>query len=177
LLAIQTSDCKVSTLSQAQRESHLGINLLTRTLDSSQINPSSTPAHRTSASMFYSTLLIATSALAGLVSAQNYSTSGPLSIVPSSVDYDLRLSWCRAQTNSCPQICGGQAYPNSCDAVSVTNISGIGHLTDPHNRPRSTTPARVPTAPRQTSRAMTRQFRPSSARSGRPTALTLILTI
>jgi len=68
--------------------------------------------------MFYSTLLVAATAFTGFVSAQNYSTSGAISITPSSVDYDTRLSWCRAQTNSCPQICGGTASPNTCDAVS-----------------------------------------------------------
>ena len=70
--------------------------------------------------MFYSTVLLAATALTGLVSAQNYSTSGPLSITPSSVDYNTRLAWCRAQTNSCPQICGGQASPNTCDPVCTT---------------------------------------------------------
>ncbi|TKA79773.1 hypothetical protein B0A55_03299 [Friedmanniomyces simplex] len=69
--------------------------------------------------MFYSTLLLATTALTGLVSAQNYSTSGPISVTASSVPYDTRLSWCRAQQNSCPQICGGQAYPNNCDSNTL----------------------------------------------------------
>ncbi|KAK3115823.1 hypothetical protein LTR53_004442 [Teratosphaeriaceae sp. CCFEE 6253] len=69
--------------------------------------------------MFYSTLLLAATALTGLVSAQNYSTSGPLTIDPNGVSYDLRLAWCRAQQNSCPQICGGQAYPNNCDANTL----------------------------------------------------------
>ncbi|KXL42022.1 hypothetical protein M433DRAFT_150136 [Acidomyces richmondensis BFW] len=69
--------------------------------------------------MFYSRLLIAAAALTGLASAQNYSTSGPLSVVPNSVPYDTRLAWCRAQTNSCPMICGGQASPNTCDANSL----------------------------------------------------------
>jgi len=70
--------------------------------------------------MFYSTLLLAATALTGLVSAQNYSTSGPLTVVPSSVDLTLRQAWCRGQQNSCPLICGGQAYPNNCDPVSIT---------------------------------------------------------
>lgn len=69
--------------------------------------------------MFYKSFLLATTALTGLVSAQNYSTSGALSVVPNSVAYVLRQSWCRAQTNSCPEICGGQAYPNNCDPVSM----------------------------------------------------------
>jgi hypothetical protein len=62
--------------------------------------------------------------LVAAVSAQNYSTSGPISVVASSVDYNTRLSWCRAQTNSCPQICGGQASPNTCDPVSQEDPVG-----------------------------------------------------
>lgn len=73
--------------------------------------------------MFYSTLLVAATALTGLVSAQNYSTSGALSIDVSQVPYDTRLAWCRAETNSCPEICGGQASPNTCDAVSSASIA------------------------------------------------------
>ena len=76
--------------------------------------------------MFYSTLLIAASAFTGLVSAQTYSTSGNLTIDPNGVDYNTRLSWCRAETNSCPLICGGQASPNTCDAVS--NLCAEGSL-------------------------------------------------
>ena len=68
--------------------------------------------------MIYSTLLIAASAFTSFVSAQNYSTSGALSIDANGVAYNTRLAWCRAETNSCPQICGGQASPNTCDAVS-----------------------------------------------------------
>ncbi|KAK0859942.1 hypothetical protein LTS02_008809 [Friedmanniomyces endolithicus] len=69
--------------------------------------------------MFYSTLLIAATALNGFVSAQNYTTSGPINITASSVPYDTRLAWCRAQQNSCPMLCGGQASPNSCDSNSL----------------------------------------------------------
>lgn len=68
--------------------------------------------------MFYSTL-VAAAAFTAAVSAQNYSTSGTnLTIDPNSVDYDVRQAWCRAQQNSCPMICGGQASPNTCDPVS-----------------------------------------------------------
>ncbi|KAK0943572.1 hypothetical protein LTR48_005412 [Friedmanniomyces endolithicus] len=69
--------------------------------------------------MFYSTLLIAATALTGFVSAQNYTTSGPINITASSVPYDTRLAWCRAQQNSCPMLCGGQASPNSCDSNTL----------------------------------------------------------
>lgn len=76
-------------------------------------------------SMF--TILLATmAALAGLVSAQNgtYSTSGPLTIDPNSVDPNLRRSWCTTQRSNCPKICAGpdadlgDADPNNCDEVS-----------------------------------------------------------
>jgi len=77
--------------------------------------------------MFYSTLLLAATALTGLVGAQNYSTSGNISITPNSVDYNTRLAWCRAQTNSCPQICGGQASPNTCNAVSNSPLQEAIH--------------------------------------------------
>ncbi|KAK5681529.1 hypothetical protein LTS10_006061 [Elasticomyces elasticus] len=69
--------------------------------------------------MFYSTLLIAATAFTGFASAQNYSTSGPLSIDPNSVPYATRLSWCRAQQNSCPMLCGGVAQPNTCDSNTL----------------------------------------------------------
>lgn len=70
--------------------------------------------------MFYSTLLLAAAAFTGLASAQNYSTSGPLTVPADSVPIDLRLSWCRAQINNCPLICGGTASTNTCDGVSMT---------------------------------------------------------
>lgn len=70
--------------------------------------------------MFSSTLLLAAATLCGLVGAQNYSTSGPLSIDPNSVSMDTRMAWCRGQTNNCPLICGGQASPNTCNPVSNT---------------------------------------------------------
>lgn len=70
--------------------------------------------------MFYSTLAIAATAFTTFASAQNYSTSGGnLTIDPNSVGYATRQSWCRAQTNSCPQICGGQASANDCNPVSI----------------------------------------------------------
>ncbi|TKA51071.1 hypothetical protein B0A49_12282 [Cryomyces minteri] len=67
--------------------------------------------------MFFSTLLFAATAFSGLVAAQNATVN--TSIDPNSVSIQLRQSWCRAQTNSCPQICGGQASPNTCDPNSL----------------------------------------------------------
>ncbi|KAH9844510.1 Pci domain-containing protein [Teratosphaeria destructans] len=67
--------------------------------------------------MFFSTILLAATAAVG-VSAQNYSTSGPLSIVPDSVAYNTRLAWCVSENNNCREICGGQATV-SCDANTL----------------------------------------------------------
>jgi hypothetical protein len=69
--------------------------------------------------MFHSTTLLAVvAAFSAFTSAQNYSTTGPLSVDPNSIPSSLRQTWCRAQTTSCPQICGGRAQPNTCDPVS-----------------------------------------------------------
>ncbi|EME39321.1 hypothetical protein DOTSEDRAFT_83110 [Dothistroma septosporum NZE10] len=69
--------------------------------------------------MFRSALLVTVTALSVVVGAQNYSTSGPLSVDVSQIDTATRQSWCRAQTNSCPEICGGQANPNTCDQTTL----------------------------------------------------------
>jgi len=74
--------------------------------------------------MIYSTLLVA--AIVGLASAQNSSSvpgsfTSCCNIVPSSVDLVERLSWCRAQTNTCPETCAnGQFKTNACDANALT---------------------------------------------------------
>ena len=67
--------------------------------------------------MYTSSLLIAAgAAFSGFASAQNYSTSGPISVVASSVDIITRQAWCRSEINTCPMLCGGQAS-QTCDAV------------------------------------------------------------
>lgn len=78
--------------------------------------------------MFTSSIFVAVSALAALTQAQylpnavfdgqNYSVSGPIAVVPSSVDAGNSSAWCLAQRNSCPQICGSLATNNTCDTVS-----------------------------------------------------------
>ncbi|KAF1355276.1 hypothetical protein BDV97DRAFT_418969 [Delphinella strobiligena] len=93
--------------------------------------------------MFYSTLLLAATAITGLVSAQdtdgtwsfatNYSTSGPIAINPDSVELATRESWCRAETSTCPQICGTTSsntcnpdtlnYTCTCSSGTTPNIS------------------------------------------------------
>ncbi|PPJ51662.1 hypothetical protein CBER1_08761 [Cercospora berteroae] len=70
--------------------------------------------------MFRTTLAVAFAALSAVASAQNYSTSGNLSITASEVPSTLRASWCRGQTIACPQICGGRAETNTCDAEQLT---------------------------------------------------------
>lgn len=71
--------------------------------------------------MFYSTAVIAAAAFSGLVAAQstNETGTGP-QINAGSVDYSTRQTWCRIQTQTCPQLCDGPTKPdgNNCDPVS-----------------------------------------------------------
>lgn len=64
--------------------------------------------------------LAAVMALATIASAQNYSTSGPLNITVSQVPLSMRQTWCNSQTQTCPNLCSGRAYPNSCDPETLT---------------------------------------------------------
>ena len=133
---------------------------------------------QTSINMFYSTLLIAATALSGLVSAQNFSYNGPYVVDPGTVDPDLRTAWCRGQTASCSSICHGDASMNNCDPVSIRNPSPpqldnnmrMISLTFMLLRPPSTTPAHAPTTPTPTSRATAKQSPHSSVKSGRASA-------
>lgn len=38
--------------------------------------------------------------------------------VPDSVPINTRNNWCIYQRQNCPEVCGGQAYPNNCSVVS-----------------------------------------------------------
>lgn len=69
--------------------------------------------------MLFSTLAVAIGAFASAVSAQaNFTTC--CNVTPSSVDMTVRLSWCRAQQNTCPETCqNGQVSANTCDAVRL----------------------------------------------------------
>ncbi|KAI5249555.1 hypothetical protein E4T42_05261 [Aureobasidium subglaciale] len=70
--------------------------------------------------MLYSSIFFAASALSGLAAAQNYT------IVPSSVDSTTRANWCRAQTNTCPVLCGSQLLKaNTCDSVSTIRQTSL----------------------------------------------------
>lgn len=73
--------------------------------------------------MFYSTAVIAAAAFSGLVAAQstNETGTGP-QINAGSVDYTTRQTWCRIQTQTCPQLCNGPTEPNgnNCDPNTLT---------------------------------------------------------
>lgn len=88
--------------------------------------------------MFYSTVLLAATAMTGLASAQspwsfstNYSTSGAIAINPDSVDYTTRQAWCRAEINSCGQICNDYSS-NTCDATSLNYTCVCSDITTPN---------------------------------------------
>ncbi|KAI7267019.1 hypothetical protein KC345_g8030 [Hortaea werneckii] len=97
--------------------------------------------------MLYSTFLVAATAFTGFVSAQSSSSTqsssgaqttgavnqtgtqtdqtgddgeGQYTIDPNSVPLDTRMNWCLAQKNTCNSVCGGQAFPNDCDAATLT---------------------------------------------------------
>lgn len=80
-------------------------------------------------------LLAVFAATAAVAVAQNSSsTTGydntnvnyPYVLTPAQIaTYNLTRTapWCEAQRNSCPQICGGQAFPNTCDPVRTKTPS------------------------------------------------------
>ncbi|KAM0721761.1 hypothetical protein Q7P37_002686 [Cladosporium fusiforme] len=74
--------------------------------------------------MFYRTFLLAAVALTGAVNAQsrNETGTGPELDNPGSVPLAERATWCRAQTQNCPRICGGSTTGggNTCDPVTLT---------------------------------------------------------
>ncbi|KAE9971342.1 hypothetical protein BLS_004478 [Venturia inaequalis] len=70
--------------------------------------------------MLFSTLAVAIGAFASAVSAQANFTSC-CNVTPTSVEMVTRLSWCRAQQNTCPETCqNGQVSANTCDANTLT---------------------------------------------------------
>ncbi|KAL1954047.1 hypothetical protein VTO42DRAFT_1825 [Malbranchea cinnamomea] len=48
------------------------------------------------------------------------STSLPSGFDPSLVSQDEKNAWCTAQTNTCPEICGGATKVNRCDPGALT---------------------------------------------------------
>jgi len=111
--------CKVSTMSLMKCSWHVFANNMNFWLEAVCLQPLFKP----STIIMVDIRCIILLALASSVSCQNYSTSGPLSINPDSVDYDTRLAWCRAQTTTCPQICSGTDSVNTCDAVGEADTS------------------------------------------------------
>ncbi|KAF1971407.1 hypothetical protein BU23DRAFT_555948 [Bimuria novae-zelandiae CBS 107.79] len=93
--------------------------------------------------MLYTTLLAASAVFSGLVAAQN-STSNlqlPNGIQPcckvdaNRVPQNQRSTWCNAQQNTCPEICGGQgqiaAGGNNCDDNDLTFTCKCRNGTEP----------------------------------------------
>ena len=78
--------------------------------------------------MLYSTIIVAASAFAGFASAQNTTYNTPIaccSVAANTVSQDDRQTWCRANGNTCVQLCGGQSKlasnGNKCDTVRTAN--------------------------------------------------------
>jgi hypothetical protein len=70
--------------------------------------------------MLYSTVVFAAAAFSGLVAAQ--SGNSTVTIDPNSVPSSLRQTWCRAQLQTCPQLCPDQrttAGGNTCDVNTL----------------------------------------------------------
>ncbi|KAF2669668.1 hypothetical protein BT63DRAFT_425348 [Microthyrium microscopicum] len=61
------------------------------------------------------------SSVAAIVSAQTASNSTCCNVDPGSIDPNQRLAWCRAQRNTCPELCtNGQTANNTCDDTTLT---------------------------------------------------------
>jgi hypothetical protein len=75
--------------------------------------------------MLYSAIIVAASAFAGFASAQNNTPIACCSLAASTVSSDDRQTWCRANLNTCVQLCGGQSKlasnGNTCDTVRTTS--------------------------------------------------------
>ncbi|PWY69587.1 hypothetical protein BO70DRAFT_365862 [Aspergillus heteromorphus CBS 117.55] len=55
--------------------------------------------------------------VAAATASSNYTFPGGFNL--SAISYSTRSSWCTAERNSCPEICGGVATSNSCDASTL----------------------------------------------------------
>ncbi|KAL0254689.1 hypothetical protein SLS55_009211 [Diplodia seriata] len=69
--------------------------------------------------------LVAVSALSGFAAAQSSASSASATAAstvsePSSVPAADRNTWCRAQLQSCPTLCGGSTSNNTCDINTLT---------------------------------------------------------
>ncbi|OCL04968.1 hypothetical protein AOQ84DRAFT_345413 [Glonium stellatum] len=83
--------------------------------------------------MFYSTLLLAATAFTGLVAAQNFSQCCTLPTLP---PIATRQTWCRAEQNTCPELCGGigklAQNGNLCDSNALTYTCQCSDGTSPN---------------------------------------------
>ncbi|KAF2099160.1 hypothetical protein NA57DRAFT_76392 [Rhizodiscina lignyota] len=81
--------------------------------------------------MLARTLILAVSALASFSLAQSFANATDCcTLNPGSVTLQMRQSWCMAERNSCPQICGGQTSANDCDPNQLTyNCTCFGQTT------------------------------------------------
>jgi len=69
--------------------------------------------------MLYSAIFFAASAFSGFAAAQVQ--TGNYTIDPNSVTSTVRADWCRAETNTCPVLCGGNLYKsNTCTQSDLT---------------------------------------------------------
>jgi len=83
--------------------------------------------------MLYSTLLLAATALTGLVAAQNFTQCCTLPTLP---PVATRQTWCRAEQNTCPELCGGIGQlandGNLCDSTALTYTCQCSDGTKPN---------------------------------------------
>ncbi|KAF2156868.1 hypothetical protein K461DRAFT_272959 [Myriangium duriaei CBS 260.36] len=78
--------------------------------------------------MFYSSMLLAVTAMTGLVAAQS-----SITIDPNSVDSGTRSGWCEAERNTCSQICGSVGTTaNLCDPTQLTYTCTCNSNTQPN---------------------------------------------
>ncbi|KAF2090775.1 hypothetical protein K490DRAFT_62104 [Saccharata proteae CBS 121410] len=85
--------------------------------------------------MHFTALFAAASAIAGLAAAQSSTSSSSIAystVDPNSVDSATRNTWCRAQEQTCPTLCGGSTLANTCDISTLTYnctcASNVGSL-------------------------------------------------
>ncbi|KAL4955032.1 hypothetical protein BDW69DRAFT_128841 [Aspergillus filifer] len=67
--------------------------------------------------MIYSALLLSLGLVASTVAQSNYTFPSGFDL--NQVDTSERASWCLAQRNNCPKICGGAASANRCDSTTL----------------------------------------------------------
>ncbi|KAF2757219.1 hypothetical protein EJ05DRAFT_511943 [Pseudovirgaria hyperparasitica] len=80
--------------------------------------------------MVSSLVLLLTTALAGMVSAQ---ASSNITINPNSVNETLKTNWCTAEKNTCRSLCGGpgETASNDCMTSNLNYTCSCTNGTDP----------------------------------------------